>query len=60
MKQIIFQKRKTKYVSPEVDVIRFSASDIITDSLTGGDPNQGDWDPQTVNEQGTIKWGDMQ
>ena len=52
----ISQKDRSKYVSPEVDVIRFSASDIITNS----DSNQGEWDPQTVNEQGTIRWGDMQ
>ena len=60
MKQRIFQKSKENYVSPEADVIRFTASDIITNSPGGGDPNQGDWDPQTVNEQGTIRWGDMQ
>ena len=31
----ISQKDRSKYVSPEVDVIRFSASDIITDSRCG-------------------------
>lgn len=56
----ISQKDRSKYVSPRVDVIRFSSSDIITSSPGGGDPNQGEWDPQTVNEQGTIRWGDMQ
>ncbi|MBR4872336.1 MAG: hypothetical protein IKV00_00725 [Clostridia bacterium] len=57
MKQTNFQKEKTAYVSPKMDVIRFSASDIIT--VSGGDANQGEWDPQTVNDPGTVRWGDM-
>ena len=59
MKQIVFQKSKAKYVSPKMDLIRFSASDIITNSPTGGDANQGEWDPQPVNDSGSVKWGDM-
>ncbi|MBR4873187.1 MAG: hypothetical protein IKV00_05050 [Clostridia bacterium] len=59
MKQSIFPKSKSKYVSPRIDVIRFSAADIITNSPTGGDPNQGEWDPVSVSDSGTIRWGDM-
>lgn len=57
MKQAIFQKGKTKYVSPKIDVIRFSSADIIT--VSGGDANQGEWDPQPVNDSGSVRWGDM-
>ena len=59
MKQTIFQKNKAKYVSPKMDLIRFTASDIITNSPGGGDPNQGEWDPMSVSDSGTIRWGDM-
>ena len=55
----ISKENKQKYVSPAVDVIRFSASDIITNSPGGGDPNQGEWDPMSVSDSGTIRWGDM-
>lgn len=58
MKQTIFPKDKAKYVSPKIDVIRFSPADIITASGIG-DKNQGEWDPQTVNDSTTIRWEDM-
>ena len=38
---------KTKYEEPRIDLIKFSCADIIT---TSGDPNQGEWDPQCIND----------
>ena len=38
---------KLMYEEPQIDIIQFSSTDIIT---TSGDPNQGEWDPQTIDE----------
>ena len=38
---------KTMYEEPRMDIIQFSCADIIT---TSGDPDQGEWDPQCIND----------
>ena len=38
---------KRMYEDPQIDLIQFSCVDIITAS---GDPNQGEWDPQVVDD----------
>ena len=51
MKQIQAQQyivSKTTYKEPQIDIIRFSCADIIT---TSGDPNQGEWDPQLIDDE---------
>ena len=37
-----------KYETPLIDIIKLSAVDVITAS--GGDENQGEWDPQEVSD----------
>ena len=57
MKKTIFQKEKSQYVSPKIEIIRFSCADIIT--MSGGDSNQGEWDPQPAKKSGTVRWEDI-
>ena len=38
---------KAMYEEPKINIIQFSCADIIT---TSGDPNQGEWDPQCIND----------
>ena len=40
---------KTMYDEPQIDIIQFSCADIITASGLG-DENQGEWDPQCVDD----------
>ena len=41
---------KTNYAVPTIEIIQFSCADIITTS-GNGDPNQGEWDPQFINDE---------
>ena len=47
MKSHQYNVPQTMYEEPKIDIIQFSSADIIT---TSGDPNQGEWDPQTIDE----------
>lgn len=38
---------KAMYEEPQIDIVQFSCADIIT---TSGDLNQGEWDPQCIND----------
>ena len=40
---------KTMYEEPKIDIIQFSCVDIITTSING-DENQGEWDPQAIDD----------
>ena len=42
---------KASYQSPSADIIQLLDADILT---TSGDPNQGEWDPQSSD--GTVVW----
>ena len=37
------------YEEPQIDIIQFSCADIITASGLG-DENQGEWDPQCIDD----------
>ena len=39
---------KTMYKEPQIDIIQFSCADIVTAS---GDQNQGEWDPQFIDDE---------
>ena len=39
---------KTMYEKPKIDIIQFSCADIITTS-GNFDNNQGEWDPQVID-----------
>ena len=43
----LITKPKTNYENPFIAIIQFSCADIITTSKNG-DPNQGEWDPQSI------------
>ena len=38
------------YKAPRIDIVILSSADIITES--GGDENQGEWDPQPTANNG--------
>ena len=51
MEQLIIKQEKSfipKYEKPRIDIIQISSVDIM--AMSGGDSNQGEWDPQTLNE----------
>ena len=41
---------KINYEVPTIDIVRFSCTDIITTS-ENGDENQGEWDPQAIDNE---------
>ena len=45
---------KLNYEVPIIEIIQLSCSDIIAAS-GNGDFNQGEWDPQTIEEDITVK-----
>lgn len=45
--QLLPLAKKKQYKPPLVELIWFECTDIITTS--GGDENQGEWDPQTID-----------
>jgi hypothetical protein len=45
---------KTMYEEPKIDIIQFSCVDIITTSVNG-DENQGEWDPQAIDDYLVLK-----
>ena len=47
MKSYQYNVPKAMYEEPKINIIQFSCADIIT---TSGDPNQGEWDPQCIND----------
>lgn len=52
MNQLNFNQKnhcKTKYEEPQIELIRFSCTDIITASVSK-DENQGEWDPQSAED----------
>ena len=44
-----YEVSKAIYCAPQIDVIRFSFADIIATS-ENGDENQGEWDPQVIDD----------
>ena len=53
MKQITIKQvsqQKLVYEAPKINIIQFSNLDIITTS-GNFDNNQGEWDPQTIDDE---------
>ena len=47
------QTHKKIYEVPQISIIQPAYADIITTSVNG-DANQGEWDPQLIDEESPI------